>query len=140
MTENKGAKGIPSHLGPGCFPIDAIAHSTRHPDIICRRGPDHQLSRHQRCRSISIHISSITRTSTHKSESPSFFKAPLSRSYPAFFSSVTLPIQSLSWSALIPLRIPFPTVVLPGGGRLAIYPTVKTRYPGPNVGAGPGVS
>jgi hypothetical protein len=33
-----------------------------------------------------------------------------------------------------------PTVVLPGGGRLAIYPTVKTRYPGPNVGFGAGVS
>lgn len=32
-----------------------------------------------------------------------------------------------------------PTVVLPGGGRLAIYPTVKTRYPGPSLGVGPGI-
>lgn len=32
-----------------------------------------------------------------------------------------------------------PTVVLPGGGRLAIYPTVKTRYPGPSLGVGPGM-
>jgi hypothetical protein len=32
-----------------------------------------------------------------------------------------------------------PTIVLPGGGRLAIYPTVKTRYPGPGFGIGAGV-
>lgn len=31
-------------------------------------------------------------------------------------------------------------MVLPGGGRLAIYPAVKTRYPGPGVGIGAGVS
>ncbi|RSH90593.1 hypothetical protein EHS25_001198 [Saitozyma podzolica] len=37
-----------------------------------------------------------------------------------------------------PQEIPFPTVVLPGGGRLAIYPAVRTRYPGPNVGIGAG--
>jgi hypothetical protein len=33
-----------------------------------------------------------------------------------------------------------PTVVLPGGGRLAIYPTVKTRWGGPGLGVGAGVS
>ena len=32
-----------------------------------------------------------------------------------------------------------PTIVLPGDGRLAIYPTVKTRYPGPGFGIGAGV-
>ena len=32
-----------------------------------------------------------------------------------------------------------PTVVLPGGGRLAIYPPVKSRYPGPGFGIGAGV-
>lgn len=32
-----------------------------------------------------------------------------------------------------------PTIVLPGGGRLAIYPTVKTRYPGSGFGIGAGV-
>ena len=32
-----------------------------------------------------------------------------------------------------------PTIVLPGGGRLAIYPTVKIRYPGPGFGIGAGV-
>lgn len=37
-------------------------------------------------------------------------------------------------------RMPMPTIVLPGGGRLAIYPTVKTRYPGPGFGIGAGVS
>ncbi|KAI9636008.1 uncharacterized protein MKK02DRAFT_44706 [Dioszegia hungarica] len=39
-----------------------------------------------------------------------------------------------------PDEIPFPTMVLPGGGRLAIYPAVKTRYPGPGVGIGAGVT
>lgn len=42
--------------------------------------------------------------------------------------------------AILTARIPFPTVVLPGGGRLGIFPAVSTRYPGPNVGCGPGVS
>jgi len=37
------------------------------------------------------------------------------------------------------IRIPMPTIVLPGDGRLAIYPTVKTRYPGPGFGIGAGV-
>ena len=50
---------------------------------------------------------------------------------PSFFSNLADRIE--------PRRIPFPTVVLPGGGRLAIYPTVKTRYPGPTVGLGAGV-
>lgn len=37
-------------------------------------------------------------------------------------------------------RLPFPSVVLPGGGRLGIYPGLKTRLPGPGVGIGAGVS
>ena len=46
----------------------------------------------------------------------------------------------MQWVAVTNRRIPFPTVVLPGGGRLGIYPAVRTRYPGPNVGIGAGVS
>ncbi|KAL7419566.1 hypothetical protein Q5752_005478 [Cryptotrichosporon argae] len=37
-----------------------------------------------------------------------------------------------------PEELPFPTMVLPGGGRVAIYPAVRTRWPGPNVGIGAG--
>ncbi|WWD22292.1 hypothetical protein CI109_106783 [Kwoniella shandongensis] len=37
-----------------------------------------------------------------------------------------------------PQELPFPTTTLPGGGRLPIYPAVRTRYPGPNVGFGAG--
>ncbi|RXK35509.1 hypothetical protein M231_07241 [Tremella mesenterica] len=38
-----------------------------------------------------------------------------------------------------PQELPCPTMVLPGGGRLAIYPAVKTRWPGPCLGVGPGL-
>lgn len=40
----------------------------------------------------------------------------------------------------ISARMPFPTVVMPGGGRLAIYPGPKMRHPGPGWGVGAGVS
>nr|ODN98891.1 hypothetical protein L204_02856 [Cryptococcus depauperatus CBS 7855] len=38
-----------------------------------------------------------------------------------------------------PQELPFPTYTLPGGGRCAVYPNVKTRYRGPNVGFGAGL-
>ncbi|WWC85577.1 uncharacterized protein L201_000441 [Kwoniella dendrophila CBS 6074] len=38
-----------------------------------------------------------------------------------------------------PQEIPFPTMTLPGGGRIGYFPAVKTRYHGPNVGFGPGL-
>ncbi|WWD06141.1 hypothetical protein V865_004226 [Kwoniella europaea PYCC6329] len=38
-----------------------------------------------------------------------------------------------------PQEIPFPTMTLPGGGRLGFFPAVKTRFAGPNVGFGAGL-